>query len=125
MNWELVRQIAAMVFISGGFFFLMVGSIGLIRLPDVYNRMHAVGKCDTLGNGLMLLGLILFMIHDFGSVVKLALIAALVITINPVVTHIMAKTAYERGMDLVDGSFVLNTYSSFKEEDRRRERSGG
>jgi multicomponent Na+:H+ antiporter subunit G len=125
MNWELVRQIAAMVFISGGFFFLMVGSIGLIRLPDVYNRMHAVGKCDTLGNGLMLIGLILFMINDFGSVVKLALIAALVITINPVITHIMAKTAYERGMDLVDGSFVLNTYSSFKEEERRRERSGG
>lgn len=121
---DLIRQIAAMVFISGGFFFLMVGSIGLIRLPDVYNRMHAVGKCDTLGNGLMLLGLILFMINDFGSVVKLALIAALVITINPVITHIMAKTAYERGMDLVDGSFVLNTYSSFKEEERRRERSG-
>jgi multisubunit Na+/H+ antiporter MnhG subunit len=72
----------------------------------------------------MLLGLILFMYNDFGSVVKLALIAALVITINPVVTHIMAKTAYERGMDLVDGSFVLNTYSSFKEEERRRERSG-
>ncbi len=122
---DLIRQIAAMVFISGGFFFLMVGTIGLIRLPDVYNRMHAVGKCDTLGNGLMLLGLILFMYTDFGSLVKLALIAGLVITINPVVTHIMAKTAYERGMDLVDGSFVLNTYSSFKEEERRRERSGG
>ncbi len=121
--WDLIRQIAGMVFIAGGFFFLMVGSVGLVRLPDVYNRMHAVGKCDTLGSGLMLLGLMLFM-GEFGSVVKLAIITALVVTINPVITHMMAKTAYERGMDLVEGSFVLNTYSSFREEERRRERSG-
>lgn len=116
-----IKQIAAMVLISGGFFFLMVGSIGLVRLPDVYNRMHAVGKCDTLGNWLMLLGLMLFM-GDLASVVKLALIFVLVATINPVITHMMAKTAYERGMDLVDGSFVLNAYSSFSQEKRRRER---
>ncbi|MEW5784346.1 MAG: monovalent cation/H(+) antiporter subunit G [Bacillota bacterium] len=121
--WDLIRQIAAAVLISGGFFFLLVGSIGLIRLPDVYNRMHAVGKCDTLGNWLMLVGLMLLM-TDLTSVVKLALIFALVATINPVITHVMAKTAYERGMDLVEGSFVLNTYSSFREEERRRERSG-
>ena len=101
----------------------MVGSIGLVRLPDVYNRMHAVGKCDTLGSGLILLGLMFFM-GEFAAVVKLALIAALVVTINPVITHMMAKTAYERGMDLVEGSFVLNAYSSFREEERRRERSG-
>jgi multicomponent Na+:H+ antiporter subunit G len=120
--FELVRQIAGAVFITAGFFFLMVGSIGLIRLPDVYNRMHAVGKCDTLGNWMMLAGLMLFM-TDLGSVVKLALIFVLVSTINPVITHMMAKTAYERGMDLVEGSFVLNTYSSFREEQSRRERS--
>lgn len=120
---EPAKQIAGMVFIAGGFFFLMVGSIGLVRLPDVYNRMHAVGKCDTLGNWLMLVGLMLFM-SDLASVVKLALIFVLVSTINPVITHMMAKTAYERGMDLVEGSFVLNTYSSFREEKSRRERSG-
>ena len=121
--FDLIRQILAMVLIAGGFFFLMVGAIGLVRLPDVYNRMHAVGKCDTLGSGLMLLGLMLFM-SDLGPVVKLAIIIALVATINPVITHMMAKTAYERGMDLVEGSFVLNTYSSFREEESRRERSG-
>lgn len=119
--FELIRQIMAMVFISGGLFFLAVGAIGLVRLPDVYNRMHAVGKCDTLGNFLMLIGLMMFM-TDLASLVKLALIFALIATINPVVTHVMAKTAYERGMDLVEGSFVLNAYSSFGEEQKRRER---
>jgi multicomponent Na+:H+ antiporter subunit G len=83
--------------------------------------MHAVGKCDTLGNFLMLIGLMMFM-TDLASLVKLALIFALIATINPVVTHVMAKTAYERGMDLVEGSFVLNAYSSFGEEQKRRER---
>jgi multicomponent Na+:H+ antiporter subunit G len=119
---EMVKQIAGMAFIATGFFFLMVGSVGLVRLPDVYNRMHAVGKCDTLGSGLMLLGLIL-LINNFAAAVKLALIFALVAVINPVVTHMMAKTAYERGMELVKGSFVLNSYSSFREEESRRERS--
>lgn len=119
---EMVQTIAGMVLITGGFFFLAVGAIGLVRLPDVYNRMHAVGKCDTLGNWLMLLGLMMF-ITDFASVVKLAMIFLLVATINPVITHMMAKTAYERGMDLVEGSFVLNAYSSFQEEQSRKERS--
>lgn len=120
---DLIREIAAIIFIAGGFFFLMVGSIGLIRLPDVYNRMHAVGKCDTLGNGLVLIGLMLLM-GSLAATVKLGLILVLVVTINPVITHMMAKTAYEQGIDLMEGSFVLNTYSSFKEEQQRRERRG-
>ncbi len=95
----------------------------MVRLPDVYNRLHAVGKCDTLGTGLILVGLALFM-TDFAAVVKLAIIAVLVITINPVITHMIAKTAYERGMDLVEGSFVLNAYSAFREEEMRKERGG-
>lgn len=120
---ENIRIYLAMVLMVGGFFFLFVGAVGLIRLPDIYNRLHAVGKCDTLGSGLMLLGLMLFT-ADFVSVVKLSIILLLVATINPVMTHMMAKTAYERGMDLVEGSFVLNTFSSIGEEERRREGGG-
>ena len=43
----MAKEILAMVLMSGGFFFLAVSAIGLIRMPDVYNRMHALGKCDT------------------------------------------------------------------------------
>jgi len=43
--------------IVGGIFFIVVGSIGLLRLPDVYTRLHAAGMTDTMGAGLVLIGL--------------------------------------------------------------------
>lgn len=99
-----------MVLMGGGFFFLAVSAIGLIRMPDVYNRMHALGKCDTLGNWLIILGLIL-LIGDLTSIAKMVLIIILVATINPVMTHLIAKTSYETGIDLLKGSFHLDTYA--------------
>ncbi len=111
----MVKEIISIFFIVGGLFFLFVGAVGLIRLPDVYNRMHAVGKCDTLGAGLMLIGLMVIA-DSFSVIIKLSIVLFLIIVINPVVTHLMAKVSYERGMDLSDGSFVLNTYTAAKRE---------
>lgn len=99
----------ALFFIFGGFFFLLVGIVGLLRLPDVFTRMHAMGKCDTLGTGMMLIGLML-LFADITNVTKLILIAAMIITINPVVTHLIAKTAYNRGTPMAEGSFLINDY---------------
>lgn len=111
----MLKEIISMFLITGGVFFLLVGGVGLIRLPDVYNRMHAVGKCDTLGSGLMILGLILIA-DTFAIAIKLSIVLFLIIVINPVVTHLMAKVSYERGMDLAEGSFVLNTYTALSRE---------
>ena len=46
-----------LVLVGGGVFFMLTGAIGLIRFPDFYTRMHAAGKCDTLGSLLVLTGL--------------------------------------------------------------------
>ena len=105
----LVRDILAVLLLFGGLFFLTVGVIGLIRLPDVYNRLHALGKCDTMGMGLIVLGMML-LVPGTTNVVKLALIGALTYTINPVMTHIITKTAYVRGTPMAEGSFVISTY---------------
>ena len=51
-------EILAILFTSAGAFFMLVGSIGLIRLPDFYSRSHATGKTDTLGILLVICGLI-------------------------------------------------------------------
>lgn len=108
------NEIVAVILMLGGFFFLMVGAVGLIRLPDVYNRLHALGKSDTLGSGLIILGLV-FVIPGFDNIVKLLLMGALIITINPVMTHLITKTAYVRGTPLSEGSFVVSTY--YEEEE--------
>lgn len=120
----MIKNIIAMVLMGSGFFFLAVSAIGLIRMPDVYNRMHALGKCDTLGNWLIILGLIL-VIEDLTSAAKMGLIIVLVATINPVMTHLLAKTSYGLGMDLVKGSYLLDEYGgSPKKAGKRGERKG-
>ncbi len=119
----MIMEILAMIFIAGGVFFLLVGGVGLIRLPDVYNRMHAVGKCDTLGSGFILIGL-MFISGSFAVVIKLAIVLLLVLVINPTITHMMAKVSYERGMELAEGSFVLNTYTAAIKREAMRKKEG-
>lgn len=121
--WQMILEYTAMFLISAGVFFLLVGNIGLIRLPDVYTRMHAVGKSDTLGCGLILTGL-MFAYGSFDAAIKLLVILALVGIINPTVTHMMAKVSYERGMELAEGSFVLNTYTATMKKEDLKEKEG-
>ncbi len=93
-----------------GFFFLMVGAVGMLRLPDIFTRMHAMGKCDTLGAGLILFA-ILFIVPDFTSGVKVVLIGGLIATINPVMTHLIAKTAYDRKDAVAPATWYEDNYS--------------
>ena len=116
---KMVLQYIAFFFLFGGFFFLLVGVVGLLRLPDLYTRMHAMGKCDTLGAGLMLIALML-LIGDITNITKLFLIGVMIATINPIITHLIAKTAYNRGTPMAEGSYVINDYVAAQ---RRRRRS--
>ncbi len=115
----MVLHYIAAFFLIGGFFFLIVGVLGLLRLPDVYTRMHALGKCDTLGTGMVLVGL-MFLIHDVTNITKLVLIMVMIVTINPVITHLIAKTAYNRGTPMAEGSFLINDYVASQRRRRKR-----
>ena len=64
----------AYILISTGLIFFLGTTIGLLRFPDFYSRMHAAGKCDTLGSLLLLVGLAIYQGFDFTSV-KLLVIA--------------------------------------------------
>jgi multicomponent Na+:H+ antiporter subunit G len=87
----------AIFFILGGVFFLMVGSIGLIRLPDFYSRSHATGKSDTLGIMLVIFGLILYEGLTLNSA-KLLIILVFVGLTNPTATHALARAAFQFGL---------------------------
>lgn len=115
----MILQYIALFFLLGGFFFLIVGVVGLLRLPDVYTRMHAMGKCDTLGTGMVLIGLML-LIGDITNITKLVLIGAMIATINPVITHLIAKTAYNRGTPMAEGSYLINIYVASQRRRRKR-----
>ena len=76
---------------------LIVGSLGLVRLPDLYSRTHAVGMMDTAGVGFITLGLIL---HEGLTLIsfKLALIGIFLFFTSPIATHAVAQVAYRSGL---------------------------
>lgn len=76
---------------------LIIGSLGLIRLPDLYSRTHAVGMMDTAGVGFIILGLI---IHEGLTLIsfKLALIGIFLFFTSPIATHAVAQVAYRSGV---------------------------
>ena len=92
---DIIINLIAYILISFGFFFLLVGTIGLIRLPDVFSRMHATTKSDTLGLGLILLGLILTQGFELVSV-KILLIIVFLWLANPTAAHFIALKQYEK-----------------------------
>jgi multicomponent Na+:H+ antiporter subunit G len=75
-----------------GSMIVLVGGLGLIRLPDVFTRMHATGLTDTLGAGLILLGLVVQAGLTLVSV-KLLLILFLLLFTGPTSTHALARAA--------------------------------
>jgi multicomponent Na+:H+ antiporter subunit G len=83
--------------LAAGGFFCIVGGIGLIRMPDFYTRMHAASVVETLGAGLILIGL---MIQAGFSLVtaKLVMIGLLIFFTSPAATHALAKAALIRGL---------------------------
>lgn len=75
----------------------LVGALGLLRLPDVFARMHAASLVDTLGMLLLVLGMLI--IEGFSlNTLKLVLIALFVLFTSPVATHALSKAAIKEGI---------------------------
>jgi multicomponent Na+:H+ antiporter subunit G len=101
---ELVRLILIVFLLLGGLFFFLVGTIGLIRLPDVFSRMHATTKSDTLGAGLIILAAVLTLGLDW-AVFKLLFILIFIWITNPTAAHIIGKAVYlQQKEEKVEGS---------------------
>lgn len=93
------------VFISIGLFFDFIGCLGLVRLPDVYNRLQASTKCITLGTCSILFGV--FLIHGVTAPgIKSLLCMLFLILTSPVSAHALARGAYKSGVKLWEKSVV-------------------
>lgn len=80
-----------------GAFFFLTGTVGYLRLPDFFTRMHAIGKSDTLGAFLSMLGVACFTGLTLLSV-KIVLVAVFILIANPTATHAMARAALSAGL---------------------------
>ena len=87
----------SIIFIVAGLFFLIVAAGGVIRLPDVFSRSHAVSLTDSLGASLLLVGLAL---HEGLSIntLKILVVLALLYILNPVIAHATIRAALRAGV---------------------------
>ncbi|MBE0446926.1 MAG: monovalent cation/H(+) antiporter subunit G [Actinobacteria bacterium] len=92
-----IRTIIAGILLALGCFFIVVAAIGVVRFPDFYSRMHPAGKSDTLGQSLVLSGIMIY--EGFSLVsIKLLIIIVFIFIANPTATHAVAKAAYVAGV---------------------------
>lgn len=82
--------------LAGGFF-VLVGGVGLLRMPDVFSRSHAAGVTDTLGAALVLLGLMIESGFSL-NLAKLVLILFFLLFTSPVSSHALAHAALTAGV---------------------------
>jgi multicomponent Na+:H+ antiporter subunit G len=85
-------DILSSILILAGVFFYLAGSIGLLRLPDLYSRLHALTKADNLGLGLLMAGLALHS-QDLFVMLKLLLIWLAVLAASATSAHLIARQA--------------------------------
>ena len=97
----MILRIVIDVLIAIGIFFALAGTIGVNHMPDTFSRMQASTCISTLGVLGVSLGALLytiFILHDVATSVKVVIICGLVLTINPVGAHALAKGAYRHGI---------------------------
>lgn len=88
----LILDVASWVCLGGGALALLIGGIGINRMPDFYTRLHPAGITDTLGAGLVLLGLGLQAGLTLVAV-KLLLIFLFLMLTSPTASHATARAA--------------------------------
>lgn len=96
-------NILIIVLLVAGVFLFFATTIGLLRFPDFYSRMHAAGKGDTLSSLLMLLGLALYEFHELSLATvlvgaKILLITVFIFMASPTATHAITDAGFESGV---------------------------
>jgi multicomponent Na+:H+ antiporter subunit G len=94
---ETVIEFAGGVFLALGSFFVVAGAIALLRLPDLYSRIHGASVIDTAGAGFLILGMMLESGWSL-TTLKLLFILAIFFFTLPVAAHALAQAALHEGV---------------------------
>lgn len=93
---DLVRSVVAWLLIGAGGILLVVAAIGINRMPDVFTRLHAVSVGDTMGAGLMIVGMMVVAGISLVTV-KLLFLLLLLWFFGPIIAHAVARAALQAG----------------------------
>ena len=109
MNDMAINQLIGLALIVVGVLFDVSGCVGLVRLPDVYNRIQASTKCVVLGTTLILVGALLWLGSTAALVKGLVCILFILVT-SSTAAHALSRAAHRSGVDLWERS-VLDRYA--------------
>ena len=91
-----IVDILSWIFLITGGAFCIIGMVGVLRMPELFSRLHGASVTDTLGAGFIILGLLLQAGFTLVSA-KLLIIMALILLTSPVATHALAQAALHAG----------------------------
>jgi len=99
----MLLNILVTILLAFGLFFFLGGSIGILRFPDFYSRLHPAGKLDTMGLFMSMIALALYNLHHFEIATvltsfKILLIVALVFLTSPTATHAIVDAGVRAGL---------------------------
>jgi len=108
------------LFALAGTFFIFSSSLGLLRFPDVYTRLHAASKSSTLGIIFILLAAFLYFLFEIQVVSgKLLLGIVFVLLTSPIAGHMISRAAYHSGVPL-DDKTVQDDLKAYLEAEKKR-----
>ncbi len=99
----MILNVLSILFIVTGLFSFLGASVGVLRFPDFYTRMHAAGKGDSLSSLLILGGFALQQLHDLSLggllvAIKILMIGAFIVLTSPTSTHALMEAGYDDGI---------------------------
>jgi multicomponent Na+:H+ antiporter subunit G len=94
----IVAHVLTIALAAIGALFFLAGTLGLLRLPDFYTRVHAATKCDTVGAGAILLALALH-VAPHPEALKIVALLILVLLSSPTSGHALARAAHDTGLE--------------------------
>lgn len=94
---SLVLDLLSVGLLLIGLAFLAGGTLGLVRLPDLFSRAHAASKCDSVGAGSILLAMALQRGIEFGDL-KVLLLVVLILVSAPTIAHALARAGFRTGL---------------------------
>lgn len=104
---EMALDVVSWAAIATGLFFMLVGTFGLLRMPDIYTRLHAAGMTDTMGAGFLLLGMalqtVVGILHGETSywfvLLRIVFIYSFLLFTSPIATHALARAGLAGGVE--------------------------
>jgi multicomponent Na+:H+ antiporter subunit G len=96
---DVILAVVVAVLMLVGSLFCLVAAVGIIRLPDIYSRMHAASKAGTVGSGMLLLGVGIHA-QDFSTFTRALAGVVFFILTAPISAHLLARSAHKAGYSL-------------------------